>query len=110
MTDVSTAAVERLMDGVTEGPWNIDRANVLFNGSPEMGSRSDLAKVIYHDEDVRFIAAARELVPALAADRDRWQARAEALEAALVAIQQMPAFNRTDVVRIIDAALGGDTQ
>lgn len=81
MTDISKEAVERLLDGVTPGPWAAGRGDMqtYIDGVP--------SKWIYAGEqyvavasgkingswgevmaNARFIAAARDLVPALAAE------------------------------------------
>ena len=73
--DTSTAAVERLMDGVTEG-WRDakDDNDCVFN--------SDGLPVAFYvpPRDRAFIAAARDLVPALAAERDALRAVLTKLE------------------------------
>lgn len=80
--DTSKEAVERLLDGVTPGPWGQDgpvSAKIVWAG-PDL-------RVCFLTSDgpasknARFIAAARELVPALAAERDAQTARADAAEA-----------------------------
>ena len=70
--DTSTAAVERLMDGVTPGPWEYDE---------ESGKIFGVASFVYEHADARFIASARQLVPALAAERDALRAENERLRA-----------------------------
>lgn len=80
MVDTSTEAVERLLDGVTPGPWTLrlayddDRAVIDGTGFPVA---YDVASA-----DRRFIATARDLVPALLAERDalaaaKWSAEAD---------------------------------
>lgn len=74
--DTSTEAVERLLDGVTPGPWaaegedqgaawgmawSVCRADNLLNC---------VADGVDTEANVRFIAAARDLVPALLKERD----------------------------------------
>lgn len=103
--DTSPEAIAALMDGVTPGPWEAvaagqaDDLNEVVAYKPTFSSIADA-----EGANARFIAAARDLVPALAArlaeveaERDQiieaktnWnvrandmEARAEAAEAAL---------------------------
>lgn len=97
-TDISTAAVERLLDGVTAGPWT--RHGTTSDGAKFVGkmhriqadgawmafiatweSSSDEAAEAEANTD--FIAASRNLVPALLADRDRLAADVARLTEAL---------------------------
>lgn len=98
-TDISTAAVERLLDGVTEGPWEyrpheLDDWGVVRAGAfvlcqardPAMMDDSQLAQCRADGSDpwsdnARFVAASRDLVPALLADRDRLAAEVARLTA-----------------------------
>lgn len=92
--DTSTAAVMRLMDGVTQSlPGNmlhVNKGQVWKTGEawrviydvPESLAQRHVA-VFDSEKDARFFAAARDLVPALLAERDALTARAEAAEAAL---------------------------
>ena len=84
MVDTSTAAVTKLLDGVTPGPWGAeyeDYGEEIWFGGEGCGTwtvgpcfigggghDTDLARIM--DADARFIAAARDLVPALLAERD----------------------------------------
>jgi hypothetical protein len=81
MTDIDTSpeAVERLMDGVTPGPW---RKSYSF-ATQVASSSSVVCNAMLH-ENARFIAAARQLVPALSAERDRLTADNAALREALM--------------------------
>lgn len=93
--DTSTEAVERLLDGVTPGPWTEHDAgkhpHVFVCGPDELyynGEVKDKPLVAYVTgvgaiENRAFIAAARDLVPALLKERDEARARARALEDAL---------------------------
>ena len=98
--DTSTEAVERLLDGVTPGPWEL-RHNMAED---EVGEYAEGVSVVangrfyVHEHDIcfgddvdalieanaRFIAAARQLVPALLKERDDLRAKlavaAEALK------------------------------
>jgi hypothetical protein len=73
--DTSTEAVERLLDGVTPGPWKIDAANCIYAGSPDAGTRYDVARCVFFDGDASFTVAARDLVPALLKERDDLRAK-----------------------------------
>ena len=93
--DTSREAVERLLDGVTEGPWAWEENHPLnacasVTAKTDAGWTIDIATLYGTSDDVptptepdepwgdhpirradaRFIAAARELVPALLAERD----------------------------------------
>lgn len=74
--DTSTEAVERLLDGVTPGPWNVDFVNSIYAGNRKPYK---ILHSVVHDDDAHFIAAARDLVPALLKERD--EARAALAEA-----------------------------
>lgn len=85
--DTSTAAIAALMDGVTAGPWEQDgpiSAKIVWSG-PDV-------RVCFMTSDgpasknASFIAAARELVPALTDERDAAIARAEQAEARELAL------------------------
>lgn len=89
--DTSTEAVEALLDGVTDGPWAAE--HIKYNSGyrttiyPEMDPLNAIAIAHWHSvktetgektdrqENARFIAASRELVPALLAERDALQAK-----------------------------------
>ena len=83
MSDIDTSrkAVEALMKGVTEGPWDFDCLEVI-------GPRRETVADPVTKKDGRFIAASRQLVPALLD-------RAEKAEASLARL--------TEVARRIDA-------
>ena len=96
--DTSPEAVERLLDGVTPGPWDYivrPSGNMLVlvrdaNGNPkrhiaEMSWSADERG----ESDARFIAAARQLVPALSAERDRRTAENAAMVAILKEAERM---------------------
>lgn len=105
-TDISTAAVERLLDGVTAGPWGIRQGRGIISDDWEMVGENnavvfDCTCVDYDgggdppsDADACFIAASRDLVPALLADRDRLAAEVARLLAALVEIDNSPSPDR----------------
>ena len=83
MTNITTEAVERLMNDTTPGPWveviELDRdgdddaislwADIVCVHRCGLGFDGGIDDII--KANARFIAAARELVPALLAERDR---------------------------------------
>lgn len=93
MVDTSTEAVTKLLDGVTPGPWGAeydDYGEEIWFGGEGCGTWTvgpcfiggdghdpDLARIM--DADARFIAAARDLVPALLTERDALQRENENL-------------------------------
>lgn len=86
--DTSRAAVERILEGVTPGPWGcsmgklvrivkvVSRSPIVLAGVHRFGRNGGKATDGDCEANGRFIAAARDLVPALLA-------RAEAAEAQL---------------------------
>ena len=76
MTDTTTQAVTALLDGVTPGPWHFDgQAWNLIVWSSNENRVCFMAHSNGLDDDrdfatAAFIAAARDLVPALLAERD----------------------------------------
>lgn len=90
--DTSTEAVTKLLDGVTQGPWVIDGISISHHTEP-YGYPADVClmgepaqypgdiPVMMHgwDANARFIAAARDLVPALLAERDALKAKCDAV-------------------------------
>lgn len=111
MTDTSTAAVTALLDGVTPGPWRVmqppnwivdprgmDLAHIrgwgfLTGKGHQHGGMDPKAAGDQMDANARFIAAARDLVPALMSERDAAIARAERAEALAAAIRAMKETN-----------------
>lgn len=86
--DTSKEAVDRLLDGVTPGPWYSEKEDpndgpedVVTAGDYYVASLHYLRGMDEPAANASFIAAARELVPALAAERDAQTARADAAEA-----------------------------
>lgn len=91
--DTSTEAVERLMDGVTPGPWTEHDAGnhpYVFVCGPDQlyynGEVKDKPLVAYVTgvgaiKNRAFIAAARDLVPALLKERDDLRAKLGKFEA-----------------------------
>lgn len=95
MTDTSTAAVTRLLENVTPGPWHVD--GPLWNKIIWSSSDNRVCFMAHTSglDDARdlataaFIAAARELVPALLAERDALQAEVARLSHALAAERKL---------------------
>lgn len=93
--DTSTEAVERLLDGVTPGPWTEHDAGKhphVFVCGPDQfyydGEIGDKPLVAYVTgveaiENRVFIAAARDLVPALLKERDDLQVKLAEAQAEL---------------------------
>ena len=80
--DTSTEAVERLLDGVTPGPWAVDSGSAYCDVVTEHGVPDADFVICKHPsiKDARFIAAARDLVPALLKERDEVRAAIAALK------------------------------
>lgn len=98
--DTSKEAVERLMDGVTPGPWEVRGKQTVGTGQmtiAKCGRKNGSA-------DARFIAAARELVPALAAERDAQTARADAAEAEVARLTAERDTASAEVAMMVDVA------
>lgn len=79
MVDTSTEAVTKLLDGVTPGPWSAESGHVQQNGQLYWQVTDKNHAIMQnqfcwcqgdHAANARFIAAARDLVPALLAERD----------------------------------------
>jgi len=94
--DTSTTAVTALMDGVTEGPWYLSSGHMQSNGQLYWQVETAYDAVVNnqfcwaqgdHGANARFIAAARQLVPALVAERDAADQRAAALLARVAALE-----------------------
>jgi hypothetical protein len=84
MTDISKEAIERLLDGVTPGSWEwteIDPDDPDWSACEIEAADDYVSTMVLGTDNARFIAAARDVVPALAAERDEWKARAEKAEA-----------------------------
>jgi hypothetical protein len=71
--DTSAEAVAKVLDGVTDGPWLEEFADV-YNSAGEVVALIDGEYLA----DARFIAAARELVPALSRDLEAMRAERDA--------------------------------
>ena len=83
-TDISTKAVSALLDGVTAGPWHVeDDWNVHCGGHSVMHGSVHVVSDAESEANANFTAAARDLVPALLADRDRLAAEVDRLREAL---------------------------
>lgn len=72
--DTSTEAVTKLLDGVTPGPWRVDPLYATI-----VSGAKSIAEVFTSDADYRFIAASRDLVPALLDERDALKAEVDRL-------------------------------
>lgn len=96
MTDISKDAVDALLQGVTDGPWMVAGVRGKVEGQSVHNvfrynageKRDEQICAVWYDtktglgaKDARFIAAARELVPALRAALDEAEARAVKAEA-----------------------------
>ena len=95
--DLTPEAVAKMLEGVTPGPWVHDPEEARqFHIYSDDATGSIVAtatgfqyaprKPAEKLANARFIAWAREAVPALAAERDEWKARAPAAEAKLTHI------------------------
>lgn len=125
--DTSTAAIAALMDGVTAGPWRVEHETTLIwghcdkddstyrgMGYPVAECRISPVSSWAHGPDAdagetnaRFIAAARELVPALTDERDAAVARAEQDEARVAELEAEAALcTQTARAEAAEAALG----
>lgn len=114
MTDISKEAVDALLQGVTEGPWMVAGVRGKVEGQSVHNvfrynageKRDEQICAVWYDtktglgaKDARFISAARELVPAQAAEIERLRAaldETEAREAALLAANET---NRETLLR-----------
>ena len=72
--DTSRKAVEALMKGVTPGPWDFDCLEVI-------GPRRETVADPVTNKDGRFIAASRQLVPALLDRAEKAEAELATLKA-----------------------------
>lgn len=123
--DTSTEAVTALMDGVTAGPWRVEHETTLIwghcdkddstyrgMGYPVAECRISPVSSWAHGPDAdagetnaRFIAASRELVPALAAERDAAILRAERAEKSLVDLATTMNKTAEAVARLVEVAV-----
>ena len=90
--DTSREAVEALMEGVTEGPWEASRCPSNEREIVEHPDLGRIANLSYPDAgddeaNARFIAASRQLVPALLDRAEKAEARAQKAEAELYAFK-----------------------
>lgn len=99
--DTSTEAIAAILEGVTPGPWRKS-----YGFATQVASASSVICNAMLHENARFIAAARELVPALAAERDRLAAQlAEArAEGWRKGIEAAAAVNNFQAQEILDNA------
>lgn len=100
--DTSSVAIEALLKDVTPGPWYVEKrySFVIHKETPQVmwdvpnaTARSLIAdtgnNVLSGRSDASFIAAARELVPALLAERDALEEEVERLKAQVVTVKQL---------------------
>ena len=93
MTDTSTAAVTRLLENVTPGPWEAgehrwpDQVGCCPLVGQPFSAHQNMRNVAAANTkaDIQFIAAARDLVPALLAERYAALAEVARLSHALAA-------------------------
>lgn len=86
MTDTTTQAVTALLDGVTPGPWVItyeygDKHMKGPEGQSLMCDMTYYPWTFSEQADWEFVAAARDLVPAILAERDALAAQLASAEA-----------------------------
>ena len=97
--DTSPEAIAALMDGVTEGPWDLRTLeNFGWNVvSYKGGNKFDIVRVAKSSDEAnaRFIAAARDLVPALAAENEK-------LRAVIKFLQDLDAISVAAVLELTD--------
>lgn len=119
MVDTSTEAVTKLLDGVTPGPWRIKDcesagyrcANYhqeIWNEDTDILVTTEVTRA-HNDggaKNMRFIRAARDLVPALLAERDALKSEVEQLKAQPVTVHD--AAKVPEIAALIEAvsALG----
>lgn len=90
--DTSTAAIAKLLDGVTPGPWRVDGPSwnqIIWSSHDNRVCFMAHSNGMDVDRDLAaasFIAAARALVPALMAERDDLRAK---LDAAVKALEKL---------------------
>jgi hypothetical protein len=85
--DLTPEAVAKMLEGVTPGPWIVEykygTTRLMMGDSCQMCDETYYPWTPDNLKDWHFIAWAREAVPALAAERDEWKARATAAETKL---------------------------
>lgn len=97
--DTSTEAVERLLEDVTPGPWVVDEGGSYCDVVTDYGDGvfgEDFIICEDAHQNARFIAAARDLVPALLKDRDEARAKLDAAVDALRTINILDPEEFTD--------------
>jgi hypothetical protein len=102
--------IRALIDAATPGPWEMQPGGIIL-GPPR--NRESLAAWVVqlvdliHDADAEFIAAARDLVPALLERAQRAEARLAAVEAALLQGGQTPAIRAQQALFALAAEVWG---
>jgi len=106
--DMTPEAVAKMLEGVTPGPWRLDGdfgvdSDAMHGYVANTGFGPDTEdSVAEASANARFIAWAREAVPAIAAERDEWKARAEAAEAEVARLRA----GLTRIADFIDQQVG----
>ncbi len=110
MTDISPENVARMLDGVTPGPWHAAGPpwnQIIYSSGENRVAFTAHSNGLDDDRDIataRFIAWAREAVPALAAERDALAARLAEVEENLVGVCQREAASTVRWEAKLDAA------
>ena len=105
-TDTSREAVEALMEGVTEGPWEASRCPSNAREIVEHPDLGRIANLSYPDAgddeaNARFIAASRQLVPALLDRAEKAEAERDTLKAQKWDVKHTSTIN--DLVQLAQA-------
>jgi hypothetical protein len=107
MVDITPESVARMLDGVTEGPWltrnleNFGHNVVHYIG----GDKFNIRRVTkaHEEQDARFIAWAREAVPAMAARIAELTAERDALAKIIDPDETDPALMAAVVIERFEA-------
>lgn len=107
--DTSTEAVEKLLDEVTPGHWRVEYKHgttcLMMGDSCQMCNETYYPWVPANERDWHFIAAARDLVPALLAERDALRRENENLrqiERNVQAVREHDMIRRGDALKALD--------
>jgi hypothetical protein len=77
--DTSAEAVARVLNGVTDGPWHCHLYKMKDGLDSYVNDPNGVLACLENPSDARFIAAARQLVPALSADLETMRAERQTL-------------------------------